>query len=249
MPQSNIGGEETRTRKRDRFRRLLGLHPHSPSSIASDTISGTSTSDLESQAAESSQRSDPALHSCKPISGVATPGPHGDLVAGLVVPVPHIAADEAAGNPALPLSSPGNDASPAVKAEVVSEMGEAGGLWTKALNNLSEKDKITLRSLSGMGKSALEGNKTIETTSKLDIEVILVEVRAKREMCLENQWEFEFRGRAVNLRYQADKIISWLAKFKEIGDIAIQKNPGPTALPWAGIRLLLQVSQEPLLPL
>ena len=245
MPQSDITGEKMKIRKRDRFRRLLGLHPHSPSSIASNTISGASTGNIESEAAESPQIIDSALQFHKLIPGVATPGPNGDLVAGLITPVLHIVADEAAGNPPLPLSSPENDMRPVVKVEAVSDESEAGDLWAQALNSLSEKDKITLRSLSEKGKSALEGN---EPMPKLDIEALLVSVRAKREMCLENQWEFEILGRAVNLRYQADKIISWLAKFKEVGDIVIQKDPGHTALPWAGIRLLLQVSREPLLP-
>ena len=175
------------------------------------------------------------------IPDAGTPGPHSDPVAGPEVPAPHIVVD----NPALPLSSPDNDTSLGVKVEAVSDESEAGSLWAQALNSMSEKDKGTLSGLSGKDKSALEGN---ETTSKLDIEELLVAVRAKREICLENQWGFEFRGRAVNLRDQADKIISWLAKFKEIGDIAIQKDPGHAALPWAGIRFLLQVCQEPLLP-
>ena len=98
--------------------------------------------------------------------------------------------------------------------------------------------------MSGKDKRAPEGN---DTTPNLDIEELLVAVREKREICLENQWEFEFRGRAVNLRDQADKIITWLAKFKEVGDMAIQKDPGHAALPWAGIRFLLQVCREPLL--
>ncbi|KAI5460114.1 hypothetical protein BGZ63DRAFT_406059 [Mariannaea sp. PMI_226] len=36
------------------------------------------------------------------------------------------------------------------------------------------------------------------------------------------------------------KIVSWLNKFKEIGDIAVQYDPIHAALPWAGVRFLLQ---------
>ena len=105
--------------------------------------------------------------------------------------------------------------------------GEVGSLWVRALDSLSEKDKNTLG--------------TNETGSNLDIEELIEAVREKREVCLENQWGFEFHGQSINLRYQADKIISWLAKFKEVGDIAIQQDPSHAALPWAGIRFLLQV--------
>jgi hypothetical protein len=48
------------------------------------------------------------------------------------------------------------------------------------------------------------------------------------------------------LRNQADKIISWLVKFKEVGDITVQYDPSHAALPWAGIRFLLQVSWDTL---
>ena len=78
------------------------------------------------------------------------------------------------------------------------------------MDSLSEKDKSTLE--------------TNKTGSNLDIEELVEAVRGKRNTCLENQWGFEFRGRSVNLRYQADKIISWLAKFEEVGDIATQHD-------------------------
>ena len=92
--------------------------------------------------------------------------------------------------------------------------------------------------MSGKDENRVEGN---EATPKLDIKELFDAVQEKRDMCLEKQWEFQFRGRAVNLRDRADKIISWLAKFKEIGDIVVQKDPGHAALPWAGIRFFLQV--------
>ena len=119
-----------------------------------------------------------------------------------------------------------------------SDESEAGDLWAQALSTMSKKEKRWLSRLSGEDENPLEGD---EVTSKLDIKELLDAVQEKRRMCLEKQWEFEFRGRAVNLRDRADKIISWLAKFKEIGDIAIQKDPGHAALPWAGIRFFLQV--------
>jgi hypothetical protein len=109
----------------------------------------------------------------------------------------------------------------------MSDKGEVGNLWDRALAGLSEKDKNML--------------KTNEAMSRMDIEVLLDAVRVKRETCLRNRWEFEFRGRVINLRYQADKIISWLVKFMEVGDIAVQYDPSHAALPWAGIRFLLLV--------
>lgn len=39
----------------------------------------------------------------------------------------------------------------------------------------------------------------------------------------------------------ADRICGWLEKFKQIGDIAVQVDPLHAGLPWAGVRLILQV--------
>ena len=226
MSQSNAGGNRA-GRKRDRVQRWLGTRPRSSLPIGSDETSGACTTVTVSaaEAARSRQRDggDSAPHSREQIPSTTTPGPHDDLGVGFVASALHVVVR----NLPLPVPSPALVMAPARQAEKVYNKVESGDLWAWALSSLSEKDRNTL-----------EANKT---GSKLDIEEFLVAVREKREMCLKNQWEFEFRGRVVNLRYQADKIISWLAKFKEVGDTAIQYDPSHAALPWAGIRFLLQV--------
>lgn len=42
----------------------------------------------------------------------------------------------------------------------------------------------------------------------------------------------------------ADKLFAWVSKFKAIGDIVVQYDPGHAALPWAGFRFLLQVTVD-----
>jgi hypothetical protein len=51
----------------------------------------------------------------------------------------------------------------------------------------------------------------------------------------------DFSGRKIPLRDLADKILVWLNKFKEIGDHAVSFDPVVAILPWAGVRVLLQV--------
>jgi len=46
----------------------------------------------------------------------------------------------------------------------------------------------------------------------------------------------------VVLRDLFDKITTWIEKFIEIGNIIVQYDTTHAALPWAGIRLILQVS-------
>ena len=220
MSQPNAAEKKTKGKRLgDRF-----LRPHRrSSSIVSNAATGTSsTITPESEVARSRQQS--GINSTLDFHGlipiITAPELPGGPQVGLVVPAPHLVTR----NPAPPLSQP---TTPVPPVGAVSGKSEVGSLWIRALDGLSEKDKNTLE--------------TNETGSNLDIEELIVEVRAKREMCLKNQWEFELCGRSVNLRYQADKIISWLAKFKEVGDIAIQQDPSHAALPWAGIRFLLQV--------
>ncbi|KAI5813443.1 hypothetical protein BZA77DRAFT_358084 [Pyronema omphalodes] len=40
---------------------------------------------------------------------------------------------------------------------------------------------------------------------------------------------------------KVQKLIKWMDRFKEVGDIIVQYDAGHAALPWAGVRLLLKV--------
>ena len=51
----------------------------------------------------------------------------------------------------------------------------------------------------------------------------------------------EMVGQRGRLGKTGAKILQWVSKFKQIGDIIIQFDPLHSALPWAGFRFLLQV--------
>nr|POE76720.1 hypothetical protein CFP56_75884 [Quercus suber] len=42
---------------------------------------------------------------------------------------------------------------------------------------------------------------------------------------------------------KADKVLRWLDRFKSVGDIVANADPVHVGLPWAGIRMLLEVCQ------
>ena len=221
MSQPNASQKKTRRRRLgDRVLRALGMGPRNLSTDSNTATGANNTIAPATEAARSPRSSgnDSTLQVREMMPVLTTPEPHGGPAAVAPAPPPVVR------NPAPPLSRP---ATPVPQAGTASDKSGVGSLWARALDSLSEKDRNTLG--------------TNETGSNLDIEELVQAVREKREMCLENQWGFEFRGRSINLRYQADKIISWLAKFKEVGDIAIQQDPSHAALPWAGIRFLLQV--------
>ncbi|KAI9709019.1 MAG: hypothetical protein M1828_002553 [Chrysothrix sp. TS-e1954] len=64
----------------------------------------------------------------------------------------------------------------------------------------------------------------------------------KRQLCQKKRWSWTVRGRNIAVADQVDKVILWLDKFKGIGDVASNADPVHVGLPWAGIRLLLEVA-------
>ncbi|KAF8247663.1 hypothetical protein K440DRAFT_289711, partial [Wilcoxina mikolae CBS 423.85] len=53
-------------------------------------------------------------------------------------------------------------------------------------------------------------------------------------------WTYSWKGETIVLRDVADKILAWVTKFQQIGDIAVQYDPTHAALPWAAFRFVLQ---------
>ena len=105
-------------------------------------------------------------------------------------------------------------------------------LWNFALQKLSSKEK--------------EAIQQINLDPKLEIvEQLRDVVQQKREQCLKKRWKFNLQGQAIILRDLAEKIIFGLNKFKEIGDVVVTFDPFHAALPWAGVRFLLQVRMDP----
>ncbi|MCJ1396183.1 hypothetical protein MMC18_009072 [Xylographa bjoerkii] len=72
---------------------------------------------------------------------------------------------------------------------------------------------------------------------------VLEDVKKKRDLCSARLWKYKKRnGQVVILRESLEKVVGSVAKFKEVGDAAVQYDPSHAALPWAGVRLLLQVT-------
>lgn len=128
-------------------------------------------------------------------------------------------------------AQPSDPKSEAQKSKVEVQDVKARDLWADALQKLPDEEKeIILQTCS---------------TSKLDLlQDLWSAADQKREDCENRQVKFEFNGRQISLRDVTDKIIRWVNKFKEIGDVVVNFDPVHAALPWAGVRLLLQVGVE-----
>ncbi|KAI5796206.1 hypothetical protein FPQ18DRAFT_423767 [Pyronema domesticum] len=59
-----------------------------------------------------------------------------------------------------------------------------------------------------------------------------------------NAWNIEIKGEKIVLRDIAMKLLGWMDRFKEIGDIIVQFDPVHAALPWAGFRFILKVCMD-----
>jgi hypothetical protein len=63
----------------------------------------------------------------------------------------------------------------------------------------------------------------------------------RRQECDDKTWQWSIRGRTVVLRDEADKVLAWLDRFKSVGDVIANVDPVHVGLPWAGIRMMLEV--------
>jgi hypothetical protein len=107
-------------------------------------------------------------------------------------------------------------------------------LWADAVTQLSDDDKL---------------NVNFSRSDKLNI---LVELHADAERfkqrSIESRWRYTRKsGENVIIRDVFEKIVRWVDTFKQVGDAAVQYDPAHAALPWAGIRFLLQVCTAVLL--
>jgi len=102
--------------------------------------------------------------------------------------------------------------------------------WNDALQKLSKNEQQVIMRLQPQ-----------QAESNFSMDSIVLELRTKQQACTESSYKFEFQGRQLILRDVAEKAINWINKFKEVGDVAVNFDPVHAALPWAGVRFLLQV--------
>ena len=102
-------------------------------------------------------------------------------------------------------------------------------LWAIAVDKLKDDDKIQL-DVYRMDKVAV-------------LDDVLSAVKAKQVVCLQKRWKFKrASGELLIVRDLVDKIAAWVDKFVKVGDAAVQYDPTHVALPWAGVRFLLQIT-------
>ncbi|CAD0011900.1 unnamed protein product, partial [Aureobasidium pullulans] len=82
-----------------------------------------------------------------------------------------------------------------------------------------------------------------ESERRLILEDILRSVQVQNERCLNKRWKIKgIGGREIILRDLCGKLLSWVNQFLSVVDVIAQYDPVHSSLPWAGIRLFLQIS-------
>ncbi|KAF4879667.1 Myotrophin [Colletotrichum siamense] len=102
-------------------------------------------------------------------------------------------------------------------------------LWDIARKRLTHDEEAQL------AKAVVDNN----TLSQQLLELVY----AKQQQCMDRRLKFKrSNGDVIVLKDVFEKVVKWLQKFKEVGDVATQYDPVHAALPWAGVRMLLQIA-------
>lgn len=63
----------------------------------------------------------------------------------------------------------------------------------------------------------------------------------KLKECASKKWTIKFGNQEFLIEDKAKKVVTWLDRFKLAGDVAVNVDPLHAGLPWAIIRILLEV--------
>lgn len=109
-------------------------------------------------------------------------------------------------------------------------------LWTSAAAKLSDDHKRNIEI-------------NFSCPDKLNILSEVQDLTDKSRLeCISKRWKYTRKsGETIIFRDLFQKLVKWIDHFKQIGDCAVQYDPVHAALPWAGIRFLLQVWVLPLI--
>lgn len=114
--------------------------------------------------------------------------------------------------------------------QVLTIVAGSEDLWIEALRQLSDDDQQHVQ--------------TINAGTKLEVIADLIDLtKTSYENCLKKRWKFTRKsGEVVNIRDLLSKVIKWLHMFRMVGDNMMQYDPHHAAIPWAGVRFLLQIA-------
>ena len=118
-----------------------------------------------------------------------------------------------------------------------------GDFGTELMDPTKSSENLWALALSKLGQDEQQAVSTILDGRSDTIASLLAVVQEKERVCISKQWRYKRKsGEIVILRDLFGKVVKWLQRFMKIGDIVVQYDPVHAALPWAGLRFLLEVT-------
>lgn len=109
----------------------------------------------------------------------------------------------------------------------------SASLWESALKTLTPDEMKICEQYKGLELNAIAS--------------LLSVVKAKQQECEKHQWKFRLFNKEVKFQNVAGNIASYLVKLQGVGDMVASFDSMHAALPWAAVKLLLQVDGLPIL--
>lgn len=104
-------------------------------------------------------------------------------------------------------------------------------LWIEAFQRLLGEDQ-----------KRLFEHVSLEPTEMSTIPMdILESIQDKRKQCEEKKLTMTVGNKTIDLKDIANEALDWLEKFKGVMDVAVSADPMHAALPWAGVKVILEV--------
>lgn len=104
-------------------------------------------------------------------------------------------------------------------------------LWARALSALPDKDQRMFRT---SGTASAPVSQTLAD--------IITAIETQRDRCKRHKWStISIGGKELIIRDVCAKIVACVNKFASVVDVVVSYDPVHAALPWAGVRFVLQL--------
>jgi hypothetical protein len=107
------------------------------------------------------------------------------------------------------------------------------------------RSRILADALEALGPDDRQLISTLLPTNVINVDAAFSELhtctKELQKRCAIKRWSWNYRGQRVYLADQVDKVLRLLDKFKAVGDVVANVDPVHVRLPWAGIRIILEV--------
>jgi len=211
---------EPQERKRDRFLGFLKPHPR------------TSSPNPTSSALQQTPSPDPSVAVLQP---APSPSPPSSVLQQVPPPNPPTAVLQQPPSNNISSSASRQGLSPTPSGSVLQQpappvptTGGGNDLWTEAYHKLPNELKQQL------SKNA-PADKLQTLQNMLQVAIQAKEANKAKRLML------KWGDKEIDVQETADRLVGWITKFREVGDIAVQYDPVHAALPWAGVRFILLV--------